>query len=300
METQLKTQLLGFVGNKFNTALLEKDINLIATAEGYVGFSNDTVGFFQILPLWNCHGDARDGKYSNYEGAAKLTELGKKLPHINEILNSTFDLQFLKFARIFELCDGAFLFPHRDYLELESGFTRLHIPLKTNENALNSNEMSVYHMRVGEIWLHDGRFIHSAINFSSESRLNLIIDFDTKIPIADLFKDKSAMILKNQPKIVERTSLTQEDEKSIYSLSTIINQYNLKEIVSILSKIHFHKQISPALTYDWLQSIALATGNHKIIQKSQEIKQHFIGKRKDYSELKNDSFEQTPSFQWFC
>ena len=39
METQLNTQLLGFMGNKFNTALLEKDINLIATAEGYVEIS---------------------------------------------------------------------------------------------------------------------------------------------------------------------------------------------------------------------------------------------------------------------
>ncbi len=178
MKIQTTTPLIGWIGDQLNFTLLEHDLNLIEKFNGYVGFSHDIVGFFKVYPLWNCKGNSIDGQYSNYEGMAHLTELGIQLSYLRKLIEDIFQLKYLKFARIFELRDGGFLLPHRDYLELKTGFTRIHLPLKTNLNSFNSNEIDVYHLRVGEIWLHNRNLVHSAINFSSESRLNLILDFD--------------------------------------------------------------------------------------------------------------------------
>ena len=273
----MKTKIIGCIGNKINPSLLEKELNLLKSKQGYIGFGQDVVGILEVYPLWNSKGDAQDGQYSDYLGAGQLTKLGQQLEHIADLIKDTFFLKFMKFARIFELHGGACILPHRDYLELETSFTRIHIPLKTNDGALYANEMSAHHLRVGEIWLHEGNLVHSVINFCSDSRLHLILDFDSDIPIRDLFKDKSALIPKTKPMVITRKMITDEELSNLYNLNKILNFSNLKEILVILTKITFEKQFNPALVYDWLENIAIKTGNQRLILKSQEIKHHFIG-----------------------
>ncbi len=292
----MKTEIIGWIGNKFDLTLLEKDLNWLKTIQGYVGFSIKEVGLLEVYPLWNREGNAQDGQYSDYVGAAQLTKLDKELSHIRKVVEDTFFLEWMKFARIFDLREGSCLLPHRDYLELENCLTRIHIPLKTNPDALYLNEISVYHMRFGEIWLHDGSLVHSVINLSSDSRLHLILDFDSDIPIQNLFKDKSTTIPKTKPMAIARKFLTYEDISDIYSLSRIISDRNIKEIVTILSKISFSKEVNPALIYDWLERIAADTGDRKIMQKSKEIKEHFLGFERKESKPEGIN-KQTSSFK---
>lgn len=273
----MKTQIIGWIGNKINPLLLEKELSLLKSKQGYIGFSQDVVGILEVYPLWNSEGNVQDGRYYNYVGAAQITELGGQLGHIANLIENTFFSKFMKFARIFELHDGACILPHRDYLELETSFTRIHIPLKTNDGALYANEISGYHLRVGEIWLHDGNLVHSVINFCSDSRLHLILDFDSDIPIRDLFKDKSALIPKTKPMVLTQKIITNEELSNIYDLNKILDFSNIKEILTILTKITFSKQVNPALVYDWLENIAAKTGNQKLILKSKGIKHYFTG-----------------------
>lgn len=78
-----------------------------------------------------------------------------------------------------------------------------------------------------------------------------------------------------------RSKITEEDIESIYKLSGIITSDNLKEIVSILGKIHFHKEVSPDATYKWLQDIGAMTQNQALIEKISDIISVFIGPMKD-------------------
>lgn len=276
-----KTSLIGWVANPLNLEAIEQDIFRLKSLPSIHAFSDYWVGTVRVYTLWNLDGNSKNGYYSEYAGAATLTETGSKLHRIKKIIEDTFYLKYLKFARIFELENGGFLLPHRDFLELENGFSRLNIPIKTNDQCFYSEDLVVYHMRFGEVWfVNNGKKVHSAINLSSQSRLHLILDFDNNIPLENLFKDKSAMKPPMKPKLIERESLTEASLKNIYNLNGIISNHNLQEIVSILGKIHFHKKTSPELTYTWLESIAEMTGDSALIKKSQKIKKFFIGPMK--------------------
>ena len=281
MQNQAETQLIGWIGNNLDYKALEQDISRLKSLPSINAFSDYWVGTVRVYTLWNMDGHNKDGYYSEYTGAATVTETGLKLYHIKEIIENTFHLKYLKFVRIFELENGGFLLPHRDFLELENGFSRLNIPIKTNDQCFYSEDLVVYHMRFAEVWfVNNGKKVHSAINLSSKSRLHLILDFDCNIPLEDLFKDKSAMKPPMKPKLIERESLTEASIKNIYNLNGIISNHNLQEIVSILGKVHFHKKVSPEITYTWLESIAKMTEDSALIKKSQDIKKIFIGPMK--------------------
>ncbi len=101
--------------------------------------------------------------------------------------------------------------------------------------------------------------------------------------------------------VIEREPLIEKDINNIFELSKFISIYNLKEIVTILGKIHFQKQVNPSLTYDWLQKIVEATEDKKLISKSREIKRHFVGmttKATD-NEIKISTQYSSEYFQWY-
>ncbi|EDX75735.1 hypothetical protein MC7420_6390 [Coleofasciculus chthonoplastes PCC 7420] len=119
MQNQPYTELIGGISNKLNPKAIEQDIQLLKTLPSINAFSDYWVGTVRVYTLWNMNGDNEEGYYAEYCGAAQVTKTGLKLNYINEILSNTFHLDFLKFARIFELENGGFLLPHRDYLEYE-------------------------------------------------------------------------------------------------------------------------------------------------------------------------------------
>ncbi|GAL10893.1 hypothetical protein JCM19233_1878 [Vibrio astriarenae] len=44
------------------------------------------------------------------------------------------------------------ILPHKDYLEFEKGFTRVHVVLDIDETCFNSENDTVYQMKAGEVW----------------------------------------------------------------------------------------------------------------------------------------------------
>ncbi|MEM7592090.1 MAG: aspartyl/asparaginyl beta-hydroxylase domain-containing protein [Cyanobacteria bacterium P01_A01_bin.83] len=290
----LQTQQIGSFTERIDFNLLNQELDILKTFPAFTGYSEYKVGLWQNYTLRNSNGEFKDGRYYNYEGLSKVTQLGIQTAYISRIIENTFNLEFLKLARIFEMCSGGFLFPHKDGLDgsqnFNQHFVKIHIPLKTSDGCFNSYEEKVYHMKTGEIWLHHGHnFVHSAANFSSKSRLHLVLDFVPGVDVKDLFKDKSLMTLDKKPDSIDRELLTREEIDSIYNLSTIINEYNFKEIVAILGKIHFKRQVSSSLTYDWLQKIVETTNNEKLVQKSNQVRKFLIGP-KDANTL---------SLQWY-
>ncbi|NEO76037.1 aspartyl/asparaginyl beta-hydroxylase domain-containing protein [Moorena sp. SIO4G3] len=279
----MQTQQIGCLKKRIDFNLVEKELDLLKTFPICTGYSGYQVGCWQKFPLLNSQGNAQDGRYYSYEGSPKITEIGDKLAYLTSLVTDIFCLEFLKVADIFEMKSGSFLFPHRDALDnqedFKTNFVRLHIPLKTSNGCFNSCGKHVYHLGPGEIWFHNGYAVHSAANFSPESRFHLVVAFPPGVPVDALFKDKSVTMLGKETISIDREPLTEADISGIYSLSSIINEYNFKEIVAVLGKLHFSKQVSSSLTYKWLQEITTATGNPKLIHKSKLVKEFFVGPR---------------------
>lgn len=303
MQTLLQTQQVGSLTERIDFNLVNQELELLKSFPAFSGYSSYQVGRWQKYPLLNSNGNAQDGRYYPYEGIPKITEIGDQLASLTSLVTDIFCLEFLKLASIFEMKSGSFLFPHRDALDnqedFKTDFLKIHIPLKTFSGCFNSYEECVYHMREGEIWVHNGYAVHSAANFSPESRLHLVLAFTPGVPIDALFKDKSVMIQSGEPISIERQPLTEADMNGIYNLSSVINEYNFKEIVAILGKLHFSKQVSSSLTYDWLQKITTAKNNTQLVQKSKLVKEFFVGPRINNFDVERKETETFVDFQWF-
>jgi len=170
------------------------------------------------------------------------------------------------------------LMPHRDYLDIEDDdFTRIHIVLQTDIGARHSEEEKCYHMRQGEVWFVDGKYVHCAQAFSDRPRMNCVMDFEPGIPFEELFKDKAAYDPNIEPHWVDREPFTDDDLNRIIGLGDIASVENWTDISSIVGKVHFQKEVSVSHTYDWLNQIAVRSGNQELIDRSIEMKKFFIG-----------------------
>jgi hypothetical protein len=227
--------------------------------------------------LRNMAGSMSDGLSREYEGHARQTELGVQLPYINEIIDTTFQVDLIKSVRIFSASNGGFIRPHRDYLEFKEGFTRLHIPLKTDEKCFNSEEATVYHMRQGEIWMLDGRHAHSGGCFSEHKRLHLVLDFDPKVPLEDLFVNQVCYDPDAVTETIQRPPLKSKEMVAILALGEILSEVNFMDVAGLLGKIHFERDVSCAEMYDWLYVIAERSQNPALVQRAKEMKKYFLG-----------------------
>ena len=270
------TQIIGNLVDKLNLFNIHEELLVCQELVPCVHYPLDFAGLMKSYPLWNQFGDASDAHYRTYDGSAKITDAGIKLTNLANIVKNTFHLQFLKLCRLHEYTSGTFVIPHRDYLDdsqdITDIYTRIYIPVKIQEQCGNSYEEELYQMELGDIVLHDGSLVHSVGNFSSESRFRLELDFDNQIPLEDLFKDKD--ILKSGClKLIPRESLAQEYLDNVLNLAVqTINSYNFKDIVVLLSKIHFYKKVNCSLTYDWLEQVVKTTGNSDLLDMSNKFK----------------------------
>ncbi|WP_430412129.1 aspartyl/asparaginyl beta-hydroxylase domain-containing protein [Kordia sp.] len=271
----MESKIIGKVN--FEEHLLDKELKLIDTFEFNDSYSEYASGIWKTCMLWNRSGLKDDHLSIEHNAHVKPTQYGKQLSYINELLESTFKKQYIKTVRLF-MCINGLIIPHKDYLEFKKGFTRIHIPLKINEHALTSEEDIVYNMQKGEIWFIEGRKIHSAANFSKAKRINLVIDFAPDIPFEELFLNSENYQPNLTPKINQREQLKDEELGYIKGLSKIINEMNFDDILSILSKIHFYRNVSSELVFGWLDEIATSSNNYKIQQKAQEVTDLLIRK----------------------
>ena len=124
------------------------------------------------------------------EGEAKPTELLDIMPTTRNFLES---LGLNYFAvRIAKTEPGAYLWEHRDYLELGSNNKlRLHVPLVTNKDAVMQFSDCSVHMALGSIWKLNPTVNHAISNTGTSERIHLILDCYMNDTLRDMVAQES-------------------------------------------------------------------------------------------------------------
>ncbi len=261
----------------FDADRLSKDLEAVEGFEMSGAYSEYAKGEWNTCMLLNQSGDKDDSLSAEYEGHAVPTEYGFRVPYLNEAIRGLFKVEHLKSARIFSARKG-FIIPHRDYLEFKKGFTRIHVVLRTNDRAMNSEGRTVYRMREGEIWFLDGRYAHSGGSFADERRLHLVLDFDPEVAIKDLFKNPADYRPGLTPCLVKRRPFSEQERKSLVaSLGSFLTSLNYDSVFEVVAKLHFDRVMDCAATYDVMLEIASCSGDPRLVERAEAEKDYFLG-----------------------
>lgn len=248
-------------------------------------YSEFGTGIWKNNSLFNENGEFTDTQYRNYLTKGKKTELLTRVPYINNLIETNFDITYLKMVRTRNLINGIIL-PHKDFVEFnktKSYYLRIFIPLEDNVNAYHSDEHAVFRMQKGEVWILNAAIIHAAANFSTASRIFLCLDFQfpKTLDPSEIFLDKSIYNLNIKPLIPARKPLDSNYLKeTIERLAAEINRDNFKDVIIELSKIHFFYQANVSQCYDWLIQVSEKSGIKEIINQTLLLKEYMIIKRK--------------------
>ena len=275
--TKMNARAIGRLA--LDSTRLQPEIETLLTFDYNSGYSEYTRGNpgWSNCVLMNHSGNFQDKVFGGYQGLPQRTKWGAQLDYLNEVIDRTFKKDHLKWVRIF-MCEKGMLIPHRDYLEFENEeFTRVHIPLQTGPNSLHAEEDKVYHMRMGEIWFVDGTVIHSAYSYDDQPRIFLTFDFESGVPFEDLFLDPTIYADDVAPEFVTRKPFDAAYEAQLRGLSRLIHEDNFDDIISILSKVHFTRDVTCAIVYDWLIDIARDSGQPALVERARNTKRFFIG-----------------------
>jgi L-proline cis-4-hydroxylase len=196
--------------------------------------------------------------------------------YILERLAATFALDSLDCAQVFVASRRSYVRPHRDWPASAPRYTRIHVPLQTDERGLNSEDDEVFHMGAGEIWLVDPSRPHSGGCFSDGTRVHLVLDFDPGVPLPDVFRDRAAFAPSAVRHTVEREPFGQRHLEAIYGLARIATELNFTLIADVLGTIHFEKQVGCAAMYDWLAEIAARSGNGALVRRAADLERRFL------------------------
>jgi hypothetical protein len=235
-------------------------------------YSEFHYGDWKTFVFWNQSGSDEDGVVDNKGKAASLTPRGRALPSLNKWITETFDISRLKLARVHSLGDGV-LIPHRDFVEFgeeKRPWTRVHVPLVTNDRCLHSEEATVFRMRAGEVWFLDASNRHSATNLSDQRRLNLCLDFELgDLPLRAIFNDvprRSAHV--PAPDLVERVPLEDGFSANLLNRAQSLNHRNFRDMLGWLAKVHFTHSVHIAKFFDWMIAAAQASGDPSLLDKA--------------------------------
>jgi len=248
----------------FDKKRLEEELSIIANMDFSTAYSEYVCGVWATCMVRNYSGSSQDAVSTEYDGCAKVTENGEKLKYLHEIIEKLFKEEHIKSVRVLVSSDNGYILPHKDYLEFKKGFSRLQIPLYITGNSLNSEDKSVYSMRQGEVWFVGAKHVHAGGTLGDAKKINLLIDCDPNIDLCDLFNNPNDFCSDIKPQMVERPPLTREHLKAIKSLCYLIDEYNFKDILSMLGKIHFSYDVSASTLFDWLDSIGCETTDEKV------------------------------------
>ncbi|MEW9513669.1 aspartyl/asparaginyl beta-hydroxylase domain-containing protein [Streptomyces bacillaris] len=254
----------------------------LASAERF-GY-NDSYGEFicgawRSCMLWNRTGDADDRFLEDYEGGARSTEYGSALTYVGELVGHHFRVEKLKFARLARLTPGSVLVPHRDYLELDSDLTRIHLPLRTDAHCFSSEDETVYQMRQGELWFLDATRTHSAASRSDRDRVHLILDFSTATPAEALRVDIPVDTGIPEDSVVARRPLRPGEHKSFEALADVIDEANYQDVLAMIIKRYFEAEVKAADVFRWLESVVRASGRPDLVERAAHHEEHCLVSR---------------------
>lgn len=177
------TEILAFakLPLSFNQDKLKDDLAKLETLEWHLHVNrHGYVGSWHSLALHvpkthkNSHLILQNFAIESVSDWVRLPVLDT-LPCISSILE-----QFrcpLNSVRLLRLDPQSEILPHRDLgLSIEHGEARIHIPLQISQGVefmINNRRIS---MRLGEAWYMNADLVHSVINKSDFSRINLVVD----------------------------------------------------------------------------------------------------------------------------
>jgi hypothetical protein len=231
--------------------------------------------------LWNERGTVDDPFLSGNDCAARITEYGRRLTYLSDLISRTFNVARLRFARLAKLQPHSIIIPHRDYIELSTVLRRVHVPLKTDSEIFFGEMKTVFRMQPGEVWFLDASRLHSVASFSDQERIHLILDFAPGANDDELFLDPSMRVGQGIPEqnIVHRTQLSKSEGDAFLALSHVIDRSNFKDILAILVRRFYRRDFSLDRVYGILLEIAHRSGDREVIDKVSEFVDYFIKER---------------------
>lgn len=233
-------------------------------------------GSWRTCMLWNATGDSGDVRICDYQGPARMTELGRKLGYLEELMTANFDLSTLRFARITRLAAGSVALPHRDYVELSSEFVRIHVPLMTDSAAYASEEETVYRMGLGEVWFLDATKVHSIGNFSQQNRIHLLLDFDAASPSAVLAREPQVPGGLPAVAVVPRRPLRDGEREAFLALGQVLDEKNFMDVMALLIKRYFTAEMTADDVFAWMTEIAERSGDPGLADRARSMRERSL------------------------
>jgi putative nonproteinogenic amino acid hydroxylase len=274
---------------RLDPRLAEEEAQSILESKGTDESSEFTYGTWRSYALWNGTGDQNDTRVREYQGAAHRTALALKMPYLDSVLKAVFATECIRWVRAFQVSDGI-LVPHRNLRESCRSFKRLSFPIRTDFRCLHSENDCVFHLRLGEVWHLDDSQVHSACSLSPFTRILICIDFDLpENSFESAFRDQANILAPTEPFVSRREPVDTRLLEAIYSLGTIINWQNVRDIIQLLIKIHFYRDVDAVAFYDWLIEIAARSQAPKLLQKVTDFKRFCVDARDPY-----ETFEWGP------
>jgi hypothetical protein len=180
--------------------------------------------------------------------------------------------------RFFEMRNGL-LISHRDFIEFDRAYTRLQIPLRTDQSCLHSEEASVFHLRQGEIWYLEATAVHAACSLGNFNRIALCLDFDLAgMPLTSILRRRTAAPCP-PPLLIERPPLGNDGREALLALSGIADRVNIREIAGLFGRVHFYRQAHAADCFDWLVALTARAGDQALLEKAVAFRRYCIERR---------------------
>lgn len=260
-------------------AALKEDLSRSDSFRFTEEYSEFSCGAWKGTALCNQSGQSDDTRITDYEGSYQVTDHGRRMPYVMSLINTHFRTDRLRFARLARMTPGSVLVPHRDYLELHQDLVRIHIPLHTSSDCFNSENETIYQMKLGDIWFIDATQAHSAVSFFAEDRTHLIVDFSTPtVEDALAFAPEQAAGIPSES-LVPRRPLTDDELAAIRSLSSLISERNYRDVLSLLLKQYFVSDMSVSDIFDRACEMAEASGQDKVREQFEWLRQHSLTTR---------------------
>lgn len=272
----MTTQILGKV--EFNKTRLATDLTTLANTKFSSAYSDFACGRWESCVLRNHSGLQQEDTLVTHYARAVETPLGQSLPYLNELMETHFDTESIRYARIIRISENACIIPHRDYLELDARFVRVHLALDTNTKCANTELDKIYHMRSGEIWFLDASIPHSAGCFSSTPRVHLMVDFEGTCHPDAVVRNVEQPLARDEM-VDTREEWTNEALERVLGLSEIVSEANYREIVSILAKLHFFYKVDCQAMYAWLKELCRRRGDPALIAKTDALERFCLVNR---------------------